>query len=113
MTRADLEYVIQFQHPEKMLAGLPTQPEITDRMIAPFFGLETQVYARIKAGFAERAREAALGLLENFNLRERVDRLPFGRGQTVVGLGTASPTITSRGSSSCATSSRRAALRTA
>ncbi len=87
LTRADLEYVIQFQHPEKMLAGLPTQPEITDRMIAPFFGLETQVYARIKAGFAERAREAALGLLENFDLRERVDRLPFERGQTVVGLG--------------------------
>ncbi len=25
--------------------------------------------------------------MENFNLRERVDRLPFGRGQTVVGLG--------------------------
>lgn len=27
LRRADLEYVVQFQHPEKMLAGLPKQPE--------------------------------------------------------------------------------------
>jgi lysophospholipase L1-like esterase len=87
LTRADLEYVIQFQHPEKILAGLPTRPEITDDTIAPFFGLETSVYSQIKVGFAVRAREAANELLENFDLRERVDRLPFERGETVVGLG--------------------------
>ena len=87
LTLADLEYVIQFQHPEKILAGLPTRPEITDGMIAPFFGLETSAYSQIKEGFAVRAREAALELLENFDLRERVDRLPFERGETVVGLG--------------------------
>lgn len=87
LTRADLEYVVQFQHPEKMLARLPTQPEITDAMVAPFFGLQTQAYTEIKAGFAMRARDAAADLLENFDLRERVDRLPFGRGETVVGLG--------------------------
>jgi lysophospholipase L1-like esterase len=84
---ADLEYVIQFQHPEKMLARLPTQPEITDAMIAPFFGVNANVYEEIRAGFAVRAREAALELLENFDFRERVDRLPFEAGTTVVGLG--------------------------
>jgi acyl-CoA thioesterase-1 len=87
LTRADLEYVIQFQHPEKMLAKLPTQPEITDAMLAPFFGLDTDVYAEIKAGFAGRARSGAHELLENFDLRERVDRLPFEANTTVVGLG--------------------------
>jgi lysophospholipase L1-like esterase len=87
LRREDLEYVIQFQHPEKMLAGLPTQPEITDAMIAPFFGVDADVYGQIRAGFAVRAREAALELLENFDFRERVDRLPFEAGTTVVGLG--------------------------
>jgi acyl-CoA thioesterase I len=84
---ADLEYVIQFQHPEKILARLPTQPEITDAMIAPFFGVNANVYEEIRAGFAIRAREAARELLENFDFRERVDRLPFEAGTTVVGLG--------------------------
>lgn len=87
LRRADLEYVVQFQHPEKMLAGLPTRPEITAAMIAPFFGLNANVYEEIRAGFAVRAREAARELLENFDFRERVDRLPFEAGTTVVGLG--------------------------
>lgn len=56
-------------------------------MTAPFFGLETDVYEQIRAGFAVRAREAARELLENFDFRERVDRLPFEAGATVVGLG--------------------------
>ena len=87
LRRADLEYVVQFQHPEKMLAGVPAQPEITAAMIAPFFGLNANVYEEIRAGFAVRAREAARELLENFDFRERVDRLPFEAGTTVVGLG--------------------------
>jgi lysophospholipase L1-like esterase len=87
LTRADLEYVVQFQHPEKMLARLPTKPEITDAVIAPFFGLETSAYTQIKESFAARAREAARELLQNFDLRERVDRLPFEARTTVVGLG--------------------------
>ena len=87
LRRADLEYVVQFQHPEKMLAGVPAQPEITAAMIAPFFGLNANVYEEIRAGFAVRAREAARELLEDFDFRERVDRLPFEAGTTVVGLG--------------------------
>ncbi len=87
LTRTDLEYVIQFQHPEKMLAKLPTQPKIADAMIAPFFGLDTEAYAQLRSDFAERARSSARELLENFDFRERVDRLPFAAGATVVGLG--------------------------
>lgn len=56
-------------------------------MIAPFFGVDADVYEEIRAGFAVRAREAARELLENFDFRERVDRLPFEAGTTVVGLG--------------------------
>ena len=56
-------------------------------MLAPFFGLDTDVYAEIKAGFAGRTRSGAHELLENFDLRERVDRLPFEVNTTVVGLG--------------------------
>ena len=87
LTRADLEYIIQFQHPEKMLMKLPTQPEITDAMIAPFFGLDPDVYVEIRADFTERARSSARELLENFDFRERVDRLPFETETTIVGLG--------------------------
>jgi hypothetical protein len=87
LRQADLECVVQFQHPEKMIARLPTQPEITDAMIAPFFGVDANVYVQIRASFAARAREAARELLENFDLRERVNRLPFEAGTTIVGLG--------------------------
>ena len=86
-TRADLEYVIQFQHPEKVLAGLPGAPEITDAMIAPFFRLDATRYAGIKRSFDRRAQQAAAELLADREFGQLVERLPFAPSTTVIGLG--------------------------
>ncbi len=78
---------MRYHHPEKTLAMLPTRPEVTDEMIAPFFRLDVGRYKEIKASFAERARRCARELLEDVRFAGLVDRLPFEPETTVVGLG--------------------------
>ena len=78
---------MRYHHPEKTLAMLPTRPEVTDEMIAPFFRIDVGTYKEIKASFAERARRCARELLEDARFAGLVDRLPFEPGTTVVGLG--------------------------
>jgi lysophospholipase L1-like esterase len=82
-----LETEIRYHHPEKTLAMLPTRPEVTDTMIAPFFRTSAGTYTEIKSDFAEQARRSARELLENARFAGLVDRLPFEPGTTVLGLG--------------------------
>ena len=85
--RAEVEEAMQYHHPEKTLAGLPGGQEIGEEMLAPLFGTDVRTYREIKAGFAERARRCALELLQDSRFVRYMDRLPFGHGATVVGLG--------------------------
>ncbi len=78
---------MRYHHPEKMLAMLPTRPEVTDEMIAPFFRIDAGTYKEIKASFADSARRCARELLEDARFAGLVDRLPFEPETTVVGLG--------------------------
>jgi len=87
LNRAEIEAAVQYHHPEKGLAALPTRPEIRDELLAPFFGTDVGTYREIKATFAERARRCARELLEDVRFATLVDRLPFGAYSTVVGLG--------------------------
>lgn len=87
MSREEIEEAVQYHHPEKMLAGLPTRPEIADDMLAPFFGTDARTYGEIKAAFAGRAHRCALELLQDARVRALVDQLPFEPGTTVVGAG--------------------------
>lgn len=87
LSRAEIEEAVQYHHPEKMLAALPTHPEVRDGMIAPFFGIDAGTYREIKASFADRARRCARELLRDERFARSVDRLPFEAGATVVGLG--------------------------
>ena len=57
--RAEVEETMQYNHPEKTLAGLPGGQEIGDEMLAPLFGTDVRTYREIKASFAERARRCA------------------------------------------------------
>ena len=77
-------YVLQFQHPKKILAGMPG---MSDATVAAIFGIAVEVYRRLRAGFAKRALQAAHDLLADAEFADRVDRLPFQPGDTVVGLG--------------------------
>jgi len=84
MTELSLDqrsYLIQFQHPEKSLPGLD------ETAVAPLFGVDIATYQSIRATFAECAHNAAAALLGDPALADRVDRLPFRSGATVVGLG--------------------------
>ncbi len=78
---------MRYHHPEKTLATLPTRPEVSDEMLAPFFGTDVETYKEIKAAFAGRARRCARELLEDARFADLMDRLPFEPGTTVVGLG--------------------------
>jgi lysophospholipase L1-like esterase len=87
LNRAEIEAAVQYHHPERGLAALPTRPEIRDGLLAPFFGTDVDTYREIKATFAERARRCARELLQDARFGALVDRLPFEPGTTVVGLG--------------------------
>jgi lysophospholipase L1-like esterase len=79
-----LAYLIQFQHPQRMLARMPG---MCDELVAIMFGIEPGQYRSIRDSFAEKARAAAADLLRDPAFSERVDCLPFEPGQTVIGLG--------------------------
>jgi acyl-CoA thioesterase-1 len=87
LSRAEIEEAVQYHHPEKRLATLPTRPEIRNDMLAPFFGMYARTYEEIKATIAGRARRCARELLQDARFGALVDRLPFEPGTTVVGTG--------------------------
>jgi len=79
-----LSYVLQFEHLEKRLEGMPGA---TDELIARLFGLDIEAYRSIRGRYASRARRAAYDLTEEPAFAARVDRLPFEAGDVVAGLG--------------------------
>jgi acyl-CoA thioesterase-1 len=79
-----LSYVLQFEHLEKRLEGMPGA---TDEHIAALFGLDLETYRSIRGRYAARARRAARELIAEPAFAALVDRLPFRAGDVVVGLG--------------------------
>jgi acyl-CoA thioesterase-1 len=79
-----LSYVLQFEHLEKRLEGMPGA---TDERIAALFGLDVESYRSIRDRYAARARQAAWELLAEPAFAALVDRLPFRAGDVIVGLG--------------------------
>jgi acyl-CoA thioesterase-1 len=79
-----LSYVLQFEHLEKRLEGMPGA---TDENIAALFGLDVEAYRSIRGRYASRARQAAQELIAEPAFAALVDRLPFRAGDVVVGLG--------------------------
>lgn len=79
-----LSYVLQFEHLEKRLEGMPGA---TEEHIAALFGLDADAYRSIRGRYAARARQAARELIAEPAFAALVDRLPFRAGEVVVGLG--------------------------
>jgi lysophospholipase L1-like esterase len=84
LTPAQRAYVLQFQHKEKLLAGIPG---VSDATVAALWDLDAATYRSIRDTFSERARRTAIELLADDAFAACVDRLPFAPGATVVGLG--------------------------
>lgn len=80
----ELSYIIQFQHPEKTLAGMPG---MNDALVAMLHNIDLVTYQTIKTHFDDNARNAAMDLLSDPAFAARVDRLPFVADEIIVGLG--------------------------
>jgi hypothetical protein len=65
LSRQEIEGTVRSHHPEKTLATLPTRPEVSNEMLAPFFGTDIGTYKEIKATLTQRARRCAHELLED------------------------------------------------
>ena len=79
-----IETWVQYTHLEKLYGYLPGMDEA---LLARLFGLDPEEYRGVKGRFDANARGAALELLEDASFAESVDLLPFGSGETVVGVG--------------------------
>jgi acetyl esterase/acyl-CoA thioesterase-1 len=77
-------YILQFRHPEKMLAQLPG---VSLDLVARMEELAPDRYRGIRREFQDHARAAARELLQLDGVAEAVGRLPFRAGDCVVGLG--------------------------
>ncbi|MBN1639981.1 MAG: SGNH/GDSL hydrolase family protein [Anaerolineae bacterium] len=84
LSEEQLGYVLQFEHLEKTLEGLPG---LSDEHIAALYGLDGEAYRAVRDRPAARARQAAEELVADPTIAACVDRLPFLAGETVVGLG--------------------------
>ena len=79
-----IQNLVQFTHLEKTYGYLPG---LNDATLAALLGLDKAAYRDTRNRFDQNVRQAAGELLEDPPLAERVDRLPFGSGETVVGVG--------------------------
>lgn len=82
--RMMIEKLVQFTHLEKLYGYLPGMDE---KLLARLFGLDLGEYRDIRNRFDANARSAARELLEDDSFAGHVDRLPFGAGDKVMGIG--------------------------
>ncbi|WP_028548555.1 SGNH/GDSL hydrolase family protein [Paenibacillus sp. UNC451MF] len=76
--------LIQMQHPEKLLSFAR---HLDDKLLAAIYGMDLETYLNIKGQMIRQVKEAAEQLLEQPDFADRVDRLPFKAGETVIGIG--------------------------
>jgi len=84
MKRRMIYELVRFTHLEKTYGYLPGMSSAT---VAALFGLDEAAYQDARDRFDENARRAARELLEEEYFADRVDRLPFGAGDIVLGIG--------------------------
>ncbi len=84
MSHEDLKNMIQLNHPDKFLA---LYPGVDEECTARIYDIDLETYCSIKKEFRDNALSAAERLLEDQCFKEKVGKLPFKPGQTIVGLG--------------------------
>jgi acyl-CoA thioesterase I len=81
----DFDLFVQFVHFDKFLAGFGAV--LSEEQLAGLYYLDVETYREIRNQFDANARQAAEELLADDDFAQRVDRLPFAPGDTVVGFG--------------------------
>lgn len=79
------KYLLQFLNLEKRYPLLPgiDNPDV----IAGIMGIETEELNKLRDRFASNAKQAAIELLEDGEVAEWIEELPFEKGDTIVALG--------------------------
>lgn len=82
------KYLLQFLNLEKQF---PLLPGIENKdSIAGILGIETEHLDQLRERFSENAKQAALELLEDDDVLEWIDNLPFEKDDKVVAIGDSS-----------------------
>jgi lysophospholipase L1-like esterase len=76
--------ILLHQHPEKVLNYLPN---LKDEQIAYLYGMPVHEYKSVKIEYEEQAKKAAIELLKSPLFAQKVAKLPFKKGETVLVLG--------------------------
>lgn len=79
------KYLLQFLNLEKRYPLLPGIENID--AIAGVMGIETDELKKLRSRFESNAKQAAIELLEDGEVAEWIEELPFERGDTIVALG--------------------------
>jgi lysophospholipase L1-like esterase len=79
------KYLLQFLNLEKRFPLLPGIKN--EEAMAGLMGLETEELQKLRDRFASNAKEAAIELLEDPEVAEWIEDLPFEPGDTIVALG--------------------------
>lgn len=79
------KYLLQFLNLEKRFPLLPGIENIDS--IAGLMGIETDELKKLRSRFESNAKQAAIELLEDGEVAEWIEELPFERGDTIVALG--------------------------
>jgi acyl-CoA thioesterase I len=84
MALEEIKEIMQLNHPEKFLAFFLGMSEQT---AADIYGIDIEIYIEIKREFQNNAKEAADVLLKDSKFVEQIKKLPFKKGQTILGFG--------------------------
>jgi acyl-CoA thioesterase I len=88
VTSEQVERLLQFWHPEKLVAGMPGADDaFTDEVCANLLGVELEIYQEAKSHLVERSYQAAKELLADSRFAVAVNHLPFADDSTIVGVG--------------------------
>lgn len=79
------KYLLQFLNLEKRFPLLPGIEN--EEAMAGLMGLELEELQKLRNRFAKNAKEAAVELLEDPEVAEWIEKLPFEKGDTIVALG--------------------------
>lgn len=79
------KYLLQFLNIEKRFPLLPGIEN--EEAVAGLMGLEVEEMQKLRDRFAANAKEAAIELLEDPEIAEWIEGLPFEQGDTIVALG--------------------------
>lgn len=82
--REQWKKMLQMQHPEKLLKFAR---QLDEKTLAAIYGMEAEVYLDLRKQLEQQAEEAADQLLANSGFADKVMRLPFKAGETVIGAG--------------------------